>query len=138
MAGTPSFIEALAGRFDPSVFDERQRRTRIRLAVGHESVWDVLVADGAATIVAAQGRPDAVLSADLDTWRQLAADPRRGMSAYWSGRLSVRRNLHVGVGFLAATSGATEAGRLRFRTVALVPPRVRFCRRWWRWPDAFA
>jgi pimeloyl-ACP methyl ester carboxylesterase len=118
MAGTPSFIEALAGRFDPSVFDERQRRTRIRLAVGHESVWDVLVADGAATNVAAQGRPDAVLSADADTWRQLAADPRRGMSAYWSGRLSVRRNLHVGVGFLAATSGATEAGRLRFRTVA--------------------
>jgi pimeloyl-ACP methyl ester carboxylesterase len=40
------------------------------------------------------------------------------MNAYRSGRLSVRRNLHVGVGFLAATSGATEPGRLRFRSVA--------------------
>ena len=40
------------------------------------------------------------------------------MAAYQSGRLSVRRNLHVGVGFLAATSGATFPGRLRFRTIA--------------------
>ena len=31
------------------------------------------------------------------------------MDAYRSGRLTVRRNLHVGVGFLAATSGATES-----------------------------
>ena len=81
MAGAPSFIEALAGRFDPSVFDARQRRTRIRLAVDHENAWDVLVADGTATIAAAQARPDAVLSADADTWRQIAADLRGGMSA---------------------------------------------------------
>jgi pimeloyl-ACP methyl ester carboxylesterase len=36
----------------------------------------------------------------------------------------VRHNLHVGVGFLAATSGATEPGRLRFRTVATAGPRL--------------
>ena len=59
-----------------------------------------------------------MLTGDADTWRQVAADVRGGMDAYQSGRLSLRRNLHVGVGFLAATSGATGPGRLRFRTVA--------------------
>lgn len=53
---------------------------------------------------------------------ELAADLRRGMEAYFAGRLSVRRNLHVGVGFLAATS-EPEPGRLRFRT--LETPRAR-------------
>ena len=45
------------------------------------------------------------------------------MRAFQSGRLAVRRNLHVGVGFLAATSAVSGPGRLRFRTV--VTPRAR-------------
>src|ERR1035437_1816682 len=118
MPAAPSFIQALVGRFDLSVFDARRRRTRIRLAVSDDGVWDVVVADGAASIATPDGRPDAVLTADADTWRQIAVDLSRGMDSFRSGRLSVRRNLHVGVGFLAATSGATEPGRLRFRTVA--------------------
>ena len=83
-----------------------------------ERAWDVIVADGAASIAPADRRPDAVLTADADTWAHVGADARSGMGAYRSGRLSIRRNLHVGVGFLAATSGATEPGRLRFRTIA--------------------
>jgi pimeloyl-ACP methyl ester carboxylesterase len=118
MPAAPSFIQTLVGRFDPSVFDARRRRTWIRLAVSDENAWDVVVADGAATIASADASPDAVLTADVDTWRQIAADLRGGMGASQSGRLSVRRNLHVGVGFLAATSGATAPGRLRFRTIA--------------------
>jgi pimeloyl-ACP methyl ester carboxylesterase len=39
------------------------------------------------------------------------------MDAYRSGRLGVRGNLHVGVGFLAATSGRRGPGRLRFWTL---------------------
>jgi pimeloyl-ACP methyl ester carboxylesterase len=39
------------------------------------------------------------------------------MDAFRRGRLTVRRNLHLGVGFLAATSGMTEPGRLRFESV---------------------
>jgi pimeloyl-ACP methyl ester carboxylesterase len=78
----------------------------------------VVLADGAATIAPAGARADAVLTADAKTWEEIAGDMRAGMAAYQSGRLSVRRNLHVGVGFLAATSGATSPGRLRFRTVA--------------------
>jgi pimeloyl-ACP methyl ester carboxylesterase len=77
-----------------------------------------VIANGAAGISAQDGAPDAVLSASVSTWRRIAADVRSGMDAYQSGRLSVRRNLHVGVGFLAATSGATQPGRLRFHTVA--------------------
>jgi len=111
-------IETLVGRFDPSVFDARQLRTRIRVGVSDANAWDVIVADGVATIARAERRPDAVLTADVETWVQIAADASRGMGAYRSGRLSVRRNLHVGVGFLAATSGAREPGRLRFRTIA--------------------
>jgi pimeloyl-ACP methyl ester carboxylesterase len=118
MVVAPSFVEALVGRFDRSVFDTGARRTRVRLAVKGEPAWDVVLADGVARIEFADGRPDAVLTADAESWREIAADVRGGMGAYWSGRLSVRRNLHVGVGFLAATSGATEPGRLRFRTVA--------------------
>ena len=108
---------ALVARFDPEVFDARQRRTRIRVAVAGEQSFDVVVADGGAAIEDEDGQPDAVLSADAATWRRIAADMRAGMAAYRSGRLSVRRNMHAGVGFLAATSGDTRPGRLRFRSV---------------------
>ena len=40
------------------------------------------------------------------------------MDAFRAGRLQVRHNLHLGVGFLAATSGDTGPGRLRFRRIA--------------------
>jgi pimeloyl-ACP methyl ester carboxylesterase len=36
------------------------------------------------------------------------------MDAYGKGRLEIRQNLHLGVGFLAATSGMTDLGRLEF------------------------
>ncbi len=104
-------------RYDGAVFDARTRRTTIRVEVD-EDAWNVIVADGTATLAPPFARPDAVLSADLRTWREIAADVGSGMNAYRSGRLSIRRNLHVGVGFLAATSGATEPGRLCFRSVA--------------------
>jgi pimeloyl-ACP methyl ester carboxylesterase len=117
MPAPPSCISTLVDRFEVDVFDP-QRRTRVRLAVGEEEAWDVVLADGAAAIAPAGRRPDAVLTADAQTWEEIAGDVRAGMAAYRSGRLSVRRNLHVGVGFLAATSGATGPGRLRFRTIA--------------------
>jgi pimeloyl-ACP methyl ester carboxylesterase len=117
MPAPPSCISTLVDRFEEDVFDP-QRRTRVRLAVGEKEVWDVVLADGAAAIAPAGARPDAVLTADGQTWEEIAGDVRAGMAAYQSGRLSVRRNLHVGVGFLAATSGATSSGRLRFRTIA--------------------
>ena len=61
---------------------------------------------------------DAELSADVATWQRIADDVRGGMSAFRRGSLRVRRNLHLGVGFLAATSGLVEPGRLQFTSVA--------------------
>ncbi len=119
MTAQPSFIRDLVDRFDHSVFDDARRpRTRIRLTVQDDGARDVVVTEGNTAITDATGRPDAVLTADANTWRQMAADVRAGMAAYQQGRLSVRRNLHAGVGFLAATSGASGPGRLRFRTIA--------------------
>jgi pimeloyl-ACP methyl ester carboxylesterase len=39
------------------------------------------------------------------------------MQAYRAGRLTVRRNLHLGVGFLAATNASGDPDRLKFRTL---------------------
>ena len=54
---------------------------------------------------------------DATSWEEVAADVASGMDAFRRGRLTVRRNLHLGIGFLAATTGARDPGRLRFRRV---------------------
>ena len=124
MNAAPDSIRTLVDRFDATAFDARKRTLRLRLVVGGEGEWDVLVKDGAAAIAAAGGRADAVLRADAASWRRIAADLRNGIDEFRSGRLSVRENLHAGVGFLAATSGATEEGRLRFRSVKTASARL--------------
>ena len=63
-------------------------------------------------------RADAVLSADAQTWEAVAENLSDGMSAFRAGRLRLRRDLHLGIGFLAATAPRdTGAGRLRIRSV---------------------
>ena len=78
---------------------------------------DVLLERGRASLVRPGGDPDATLTADERTWGAIAADVRGGVREFQVGRLSVRRNLHLGIGFLAATSGVSGQGQLRFRTV---------------------
>ena len=119
MASRPNSLETLVARFDPSAFDAPQGRARIRLVIPAEGQWDVLVDDGGARISAADGRaaPDATLTADRRAWDGIAHDLRGGMDAYRGGRLIIRQNLHLGVGLLAATSGASGPERLRFRRV---------------------
>ncbi|MET0760760.1 MAG: hypothetical protein ABWZ63_00340 [Thermoleophilaceae bacterium] len=51
--------------------------------------------------------PDAVIAADPTTWLRIAGDVRAGMRTFQRCSLRVRGSLHLGVGFLAATSGAT-------------------------------
>ena len=60
-------------------------------------------------------RPSELLSADPATWDAIAADVARGMDAFRRGRLRVQHNLHLGVGFLAATAGSSGPGKFRFR-----------------------
>jgi len=112
-------LRTLAGRFDPTVFDAPAGRARIRLVVtDEEKAWDAVIVGGLLEYEAADSgkRADAVLKADAVVWRMIARDVRGGMAAFQAGRLGIRRNLHLGVGFLAAT-GDDAPGRLRFRAV---------------------
>jgi pimeloyl-ACP methyl ester carboxylesterase len=117
----PRALAALIERFDPDVIDVPSGRARIRLIVEGEGdeAWDAVVeADEIALRPAEDEQPDAVLSADRATWNRVARDVRGGMDAFRKRRLSVRQNLHLGVGFLAATSNLTDDGRLRFDSFA--------------------
>lgn len=112
-------LRELIARFDPTVLDGADEGARLRLEVTGEASFDVcLSASGARLEPARRGQPDATLTADRDTWQRIAADVRGGLDAYRGGRLVVRRNLHLGVSFLAATSGMTQPERLVFRRVA--------------------
>ena len=114
----PAGIEALVERFDPDVIDVPRERARIRLEVAGEGAWDALVEAGRLRLVpAAPEQPDALLRADADGWRRVAEDVRGGLGAFRAGRLEIRYSMHLGVGFLAATSGARGPGRLRFHSV---------------------
>jgi len=115
----PRALQTLAGRFDPEVIDLPPRGARIRLPVGDGAAWDADVSPTGIRFLPADRdlEPDALLSADEQTWERIAADVRGGMAAFRARRLTVRRNLHLGVGFLAATSGITGPGRLRFESI---------------------
>jgi pimeloyl-ACP methyl ester carboxylesterase len=112
-------IAALADRFDPDVLDLPRGRARVRLEIVGARTCDAVIAGRRLRLRPADesAGADAVLSADAATWKRIAADLRGGMDAFRAGRLTIRGSLHVGVGFLAATNGSTEAGRLEFDTV---------------------
>jgi pimeloyl-ACP methyl ester carboxylesterase len=119
MPSAPDVLQALAERFDPEPFDAPSGRAVVRLRVEGEGDWDAVISGGDLRLVAANGnRPDARMSADAATWRAMAQDVRGGMEAFRRGRLKLRDDLHLGVGFLAATSGMTEPGRLEVGRVA--------------------
>ena len=118
-AHPPAILRELLDRFDPHVIDVPGGRARIRLEVTDGDSWDVLVRGVHAWLEPPleDAAPDALLSADTATWERVASDLRGGMDAFRRARLRVRSNLHLGVGLLAATSGITEPGRLRFESV---------------------
>ena len=119
MAAAPRALQQLLDRFDPSAFDAPAGRARLRLAVDDVGDWDFVVNGSVRGLEAPERglRPDARLCADLETWRRVARDLRGGLNAFRRGRLQVRDDLHLGVGFLAATSGLTEPGRLELARV---------------------
>jgi pimeloyl-ACP methyl ester carboxylesterase len=103
-------VKTLAERYDPSVA-EPPLRARIRLVAGGEA-HDALVSVDGARIVAVDGaRPDAVISGSPDAWRLAAREG--GLALLRRGGLYMRQNLHVAVGFLAATSEGGGGLRLR-------------------------
>jgi len=117
MAAPPRPLRTLVERYNPEVLDVPRRGARIRLEISDDGAWDVLLDSEGARLVEPDGAPQALLSADAATWRAVAVDLRGGMDAFRARRLTVRHNLHLGVGLLAATSGMTEPGRLEFASV---------------------
>jgi pimeloyl-ACP methyl ester carboxylesterase len=113
----PRALKVLVGRYDRTNFEPQSGGARVRLAVVGGDAWDALLDGDGARLAPLSGSADATLTADSRTWAAVADDVGGGIRAFRSGRLEVRRNLHVGVGFLAATSGASGPGHLRFRTV---------------------
>jgi pimeloyl-ACP methyl ester carboxylesterase len=122
----PAGIEALAARYDPDVIDVRHDRALVRLRVRGGEDWDARIEGDRLRLGPARDseQPDATIAADPVTWMRVADDVRAGMQAFQRGSLRVRGSLHVGVGFLAATSGASEPGRLSFESVRTGAGRV--------------
>jgi pimeloyl-ACP methyl ester carboxylesterase len=114
---TSSSLDQLVSRFDPEVFDVGRSEARIRIEGAGPEAVDVVIDGETARVEAASGTADAELIADEQTWESVATDLRDGMAAFRAGRLRVRRDLHLGVGFLAATAPKGGAGRLRIRGV---------------------
>jgi pimeloyl-ACP methyl ester carboxylesterase len=109
-------LERLLERFDPHVFDVGRSRATIRIESG-DAAADVILDGGAPRLAQADGRsPDAVLRADPHTWTSITEHTANGLAAFRARRLSIRRDLHLGVGFLAAVAPSTGPGRLRLRT----------------------
>ena len=121
-----SAVDQLLDRYDPQVFELARDSARIRLqGAGSESI-DVLLDGRGARTVKPDGRPDAVLSADQATWEKIGQNLAGGMEAFRSRRLEIRHDLHLGVGFLAATAGAGSGG-LRFRQVSTAAGEISIC-----------
>jgi pimeloyl-ACP methyl ester carboxylesterase len=116
----PAGITVLAQRWDPDVIDLPDGRALIRLEVAGETAWDARVRDLELELAPAneEREPDAVIAADPDTLRRIAEDPRGAMGAFRQRRLRMRGSLHVGAGFLAATAGSRDPGRLAFDRIA--------------------
>ncbi len=114
----PRSLTTLIGRYDPAIFELRRPHARIRLDGASPRPLDAVLEGDTARLEPADPdqRTDALLSADEQTWEAIASDVRGGMSAFRSGRLRIRHDLHLGVGFLAATAGSGDGG-LRFRHV---------------------
>lgn len=110
-------LSRILDRYDPAAFDVPNGHPRVRLVVdagsGGEWCWDVVLGEHGTRLLPAdgRGRPHALLAADLATWRHIAEDVRAGLTAYRAGRLTIRYNLHLAVGLLAATA-TRERGRL--------------------------
>jgi pimeloyl-ACP methyl ester carboxylesterase len=112
----PAGITALVARWDPDAIDLPDGRALIRLEVAGERPWDARVRGTKLELLTADedDEPDAVIAADAETWLRIAEDPRGAMGAFRQRRLRMRGSLHVGVGFLAATGGSRDLGRLAF------------------------
>ena len=115
MKSAPESLCALVDRFDPEVFDAPGGRARVRLDVEGEGQWDAVIHGAAISLREPRGEPDAIIRAAPDAWGRVVSDLVGGLAEHDSGRLSVRKNMHIGVGFLASVGARRADGhKLRF------------------------
>jgi pimeloyl-ACP methyl ester carboxylesterase len=115
---TPQFLDDIVERFDPEGFDAPAGSARVRVRWNGDAC-DVSIRGTSVRIRPPRdGRADTLIEADERTWREVARDSASGLQAFGDGKLKMRGNLHVGVGFLSATSGAPAERRLRFGRAA--------------------
>jgi pimeloyl-ACP methyl ester carboxylesterase len=89
----------------------------VRLIVQGEGEWDAVIHGAAVTLREPKGEPGATISAPAATWRRIASDLAGGLKEHAAGRLVVRKNMHLGVGFLAAAGGRRDGQGLRISRV---------------------
>ena len=114
--GTAVF-EPLLERLDRSELDVPQGSARIRLSAREAGELDLVVGEKGVVVEPPSRRPDCLLRASPATWRAIEGDVTAGLAAFRARRLSIRHNLHLGINFLAATSGRVDDERLRFARV---------------------
>ena len=104
----------------------RRRRSTCPATARGCGWWSTARASGTSWSTAARARssrprrscaPTRGCAPTARTWSRIARDLRGGMNAFRRGRLQIRDNLHLGVGFLAATSGSTDPARLEMGRV---------------------
>src|SRR5688500_6053910 len=115
---SPQFLDQLVDRFDPEGFDAPNGSARVRVRWNGDARDVSIRGDSVRIRPPRDGRADTLIDADERVWEQLAADAGAGLQAFGRGKLKMRGNLHVGVGFLSATSGAPAERRLRFGRAA--------------------
>jgi hypothetical protein len=124
--GSPATVDRLLSRYDPDFFELSRDSARIRIDGADPEPVDILLEGERPQAVHPRGgRPDALLSADPSTWQEIAGELASGLDAFRRGRLRIRHDLHLGVGFLAATAGG-RAG-LRFRQVDTAAGEISIC-----------
>lgn len=115
---SPQFLDELVERFDPEGFDAPNGSARVRVRWNGDA-RDVSIRGRSVRVGEPRpGRADTLIEADERTWRAVARDSASGVQAFGGGKLKMRGNLHVGVGFLSATSGSPAERRLRFGRAA--------------------
>lgn len=108
--GVASLIEQLPGRFTGAPAHLRSTRYRIRAG---RTVRDVVVDGDSCVVEREDGRADAEIVTDPDTWRAIDAGKLSGTEAFTERRLHVRGSIELALEF-EPLFARRDRGRLRY------------------------
>src|ERR1700710_1831736 len=121
----PEALTTMIDRFDAGVLRLGTRPHLLRLQVRSGASWDVELSRTRAVLRASSRRtPESGLLADMAVWEEVSSDARQAYRRFFDGSLRSRGSAHLGLGFLAATSGDERAGRLTWSAITTPAGRV--------------